>query len=112
MKPTAAHSFPDAEVVAWRLSDALLELEVSDVFFDGFSHGHAKMIFPLARPVTAMSYDHNSNQWIEETAIERLKDICEFHHKMERLYSLKGFGAESGKWLAVSVISNEAEIKW
>ena len=112
MKPTHEHSFSEAEVVAWRLSDALLELEVSDVFFEGLSRGHAKMIFPLVRPASAMSYDHCSNHWIEETTVERLKDIREFHYKMEKHYSLKGFGAESGKWLAVSVLSNEAEITW
>jgi hypothetical protein len=112
MKPTSAHSFPDAEVTAWRLSTDRLEVEVSDVFFEGNSHGPAILMFPLDKPASAMSYDHISNQWTEEKTIEPLKDICEFHHKNERHYSLKGFGSESVKWLAVGVLSVDAKITW
>ena len=111
MKPTAAHSFPGAEVVVWTLSDTLLELEVSDVLFEGKSRGHAKMTFPLVRRATAMSY-HVANGWIEETTVECLKDLREFHFKAEEHYSLKGFGVDSGKLLAVGILSNDAEIVW
>ncbi len=112
MKPTSEHSFPDATVTAWRLSDALLEVEVSDVFFDGCLRGPAKIAFPLIQPATAMSYDHSSNRWTEEKKEEALKDICEFHYKSESHYSLRGFGAESGRWLAVGVLSPHAQITW
>ena len=112
MKPTSEHSFPDAKVTAWKLSDSLLEVEVSDVFFDGSLRGPAKVAFPLIQPATVMSYDHGSNRWTEEKKGEALKDICEFHHKNESHYSLKGFGAVSGRWLAVGVLSRDARITW
>ena len=112
MKPTAAHSFPDAEVVRWSLSSDLLEVEVSDVHFDGQLRGPAKLVFPLLHLATAMSYDQNSNEWTREPSVERLKNICEFHHKMETRYSLKGFGSQSGRWIAVSVLSRDAQITW
>jgi hypothetical protein len=112
MKPTSAHSFAGAKVVGWRLSDNILELEVSDVTFDGHSHGPAKLVFPLARPATAMSYDFKSNEWLAEAKVERLKDIREFHHKSGKIYSLKGHGVESGKFLAVGILSQEAQITW
>jgi hypothetical protein len=112
MKPTSEHSFPDAKVTVWQLSDSLLELEISDVFFDGCLRGPAKIAFPLDQPASVMSYDHDSNRWTEEKKEEALKDICEFHHKKENHYSLKGFGAESGRWLAIGILSRNAQITW
>ena len=112
MKPTSEHSFPDAEVVSWLLTPERLAIEMSDVFYDGKLRGRASLVFPLMRPATAMSYDHESNKWAEAGQVEPLKDLCEFHHKIEKRYSLKGFGSVSGKWLAVSVISSDAEITW
>ena len=112
MKPSSAHSFPDAQVVDWKLSDDRLELEMSGVFFDGQSRGRAKLVFPLLRPATAMWYDHDSKQWVSAVKVEPLKDVCEFHLKKEEHYSLKGFGRESGRWLAVGILSSEAQITW
>jgi hypothetical protein len=112
MKPSSAHSFPDAEVLDWKLASDRLELGVSDVFFEGQSRGPAKLVFPLLRPASSMSYDHDSKKWVSEVKVERLKDLCEFHLKKEEHYSLKGFGRESGRWLAVGILSREAQITW
>ncbi len=111
MKPTSDHSFPDAKVTAWQLSESLLEVEVSDVFFAGSLRGPAKITFPLVQSATVMAYDHSSSRWSEGKK-EALKDICEFHFKNESHYSLKGFGAESGRWLAVGILSRDAQITW
>ena len=112
MKPTHEHSFPDAGVSSWCLTSELLEFEMTDVFYDGELRGHAKLRFPLMRPASAMSYNHDSNEWSDEEQVEPLKDVCEFHHKMGTMYSIKGFGSVSGKWLAISVTSSEAQITW
>ncbi len=112
MKPTSAHTFSDAKVVSWKLSDDLLEVEVSDVVFGGESHGPAKLAFPLIKPAAAMSFDFGSNEWIDEPKVEPLREIGEFYFKREVIYSLKGFGAESGKFLAIAVLSREASIEW
>ena len=112
MKPTSAHSFPGAEIIDWKLSDDSLELQVSDVFFEGHSRGPAKLVFPLIQPATAMSYDYRSKEWVAEPGVERLKNLREFHHKCEKIYSLKGYGAESGKFLAVAILSTESQITW
>lgn len=112
MKPTAEYSFPDAEVLDWRLTDDALDVQVSSVFFAGELHGIAKLHFVLLRPATAMSYECSNNKWTDEICVEPLRDICEFHHKMGKLYSLNGFGVNSGKWIAVSVHSDDAQINW
>ena len=112
MKPTSAHSFPNAEVVSWKLSDDLLELEVSNVVFGGQSHGHAKLVFPLIQPATAMFFDFKSQEWLAEAKVERLKDIREFHHKCEKIYSIKGYGADTGRFFGVAILSRKAEIVW
>ncbi len=112
MKPTHEHSFPDAEVLSWRLTPEQLEFEMTDVHYDGKLRGRAKLRFPLIRPASAMSYNHDSNEWSHEEQVEPLKDVCEFHHKMKTMYFIKGFGSVSGKWLAVSVTSSEAQITW
>ena len=112
MKPTAEHSFPDADVLEWRLTDSELFVRMSDVFYDGQLRGEATLRFPLLRPASAMQYDHESNVWSDCLAVEPLKDLCEFHFKMRFRYSLKGFGRDSGEWLGVSVLSEDAEITW
>jgi hypothetical protein len=112
MKPTSAHSFPNAEILGWKLSDNLFEIEMSNVIFDGQSCGKAKLVFPLVRPATAMSYDFKSKKWLAEAKVEQLKDIREFHHKCEKIYSIKGYGADTGKFFAVAILSREAEIVW
>jgi hypothetical protein len=112
MKPTSDHSFPAAEVVSWKLSAELLELEVSNVFFAGEARGPAKLVFPLVKPVSAGSFDYTLNQWVNEPDVERLKNIQEFYFKKERHYSLKGSGAESGKFLALGFLSSAAQITW
>lgn len=112
MKPTADHSFPDCEITEWCLTLETLDVGITDVFYDGQMRGPAAIHFPLSRPATAMSYNHETNKWHGETEVEPLKDICEFHHKMGKLYSLKGFGRRSGKWVAVSVVSEHADIAW
>ena len=112
MKPTADHSFPDAEVTHWVLTPETLDVKVTDVFYYGQLHGPATIHFSLIRSATAMSYDHEANKWNDEQQVEPLKDICEFHHKCGQQYSLKGFGSKSGKWLAVSVVTEDADISW
>lgn len=112
MKPTSDHSFPDAEITSWCLSNVRLEIEVSDVFYAEAVHGPAKLVFPLDRRPSAMSYNHTTNHWTEEDKIEPLREICEFHHKHDFHYSLQGFGAESGRWLTIGIISGNAEITW
>ncbi|QEG24836.1 hypothetical protein [Mariniblastus fucicola] len=112
MKPTAEHTFPDADVLEWRLTDSELLVRMSDVFYDGHLRGEAQLRFPLLRPASAMQYDHESNAWSDCAVVEPLKDLCEFHFKMRLRYSLKGFGRDSGQWVAVSVHSDNAEIVW
>ena len=112
MKPTSEHSFPDAKVDLWQLSGSILEIEISEVHFQGHSHGPARIVFPLLGPLISMSYDHETNQWTEEIEVEPLKDICEFHFKALKHYSIKGFGAKSGRWSAVSIKSENAEIQY
>ena len=108
MKPTSEHSFRDAEILSWKLSPEVLEVEVSNVFFRGESCGCAKMSFPLITPAKAMSFD--GTKWIEESEVEPLKDIREFYLKQERHYSLKGVGAKSGKLVGICILSSEAQI--
>ena len=108
MKPTSDHSFQDAEILDWKLSPQLLEVEVSNVFFRGEARGRARLSFPLITPVKAMSFD--GTRWVEESEVEPLKDIREFYFKKERHYSLKGVGAKSGMLVGLGVLSSEAQI--
>lgn len=112
MKPTSAHSFPDADIVDWKLSDNSLEAIVSQVLFDGKLYKHAKLVFPLIKPATAMYYDYGLNCWIVEKQIERLKNISALGFKLEISYSLRGIGAESGKLIALKILSRNATITW
>ncbi len=112
MKPTSDHSFRDAQVLGWKLAPESLELEVSNVYFAGEARGPARLVFPLIKPVRAVSFDRAANTWVEEPVVEALMDIRKFHFKLERHYSLEGVGAESGKLLALGVLSSEARISW
>ena len=112
MKPTSEHEFPDADVLEWRLTDSELFVSTSDVHYDGSLRGPAQLRFPLLRPASAMHYHHESNVWADCASVEPLKGLCEFHFKMGFRYSLKGFGRNSGQWLAVSVHSDSADIRW
>ncbi|MEZ6143472.1 MAG: hypothetical protein R3B84_23125 [Zavarzinella sp.] len=112
MKPTEKHGFPDADVLEWRLTDSELFVRMSDVHYDGFLRGPAQLRFPLLCPASAMYYEHESNVWADCTSVEPLKDLCEFHFKMRFMYSLKGFGRDTGRWLAVSIHSDSADISW
>jgi hypothetical protein len=112
MRLTSDHSFPGSVVLDWQLFENLLLVEMSDVYFDGQSRGKARLTFDFSVPASAMSFDPVSKSWRNEASIEPLKDICEFHFKKGKHYSLKGIGATSGKWIAVSVISSEASVTW
>ena len=110
MKLTTAHTFRKSTVLSWRLSDARLETDVSDVIFDGQSRGPARLVFPLLRPPAVMAFD--GGKWIEEPAHEPLKEISALYFKLEKHYSLHGTGAVTGRHIAVGVLSNEGEITW
>lgn len=112
MKPTSEHLFQGAEVLDWKLSAELLEVRVSNVFFAGEARGQARLVFPLIKPVRAVTFDVALNRWREEPAVEALKDIRKFHFKLERHYSMEGSGAESGKLVALGILSSEAQISW
>ena len=107
---STAHTFRNASVLSWRLSDALLEIDVSDVIFDGQSRGPAHVVLPLLKPSTAMVFDRG--KWVEETTHEPLKEISALHFKLEKHYSLHGTGATTGRHIAIGLLSNEGEITW
>lgn len=85
---------------------------VSEVFFEGASRGPARIVFPLRHPAKSMEFNHETAEWVPQESVEPLKDICEFHHKNDSHYSLQGFGAVTGRWVSIGLISSDAEITW
>ena len=112
MKLTQEHSFPDEEITSWQHEGDVLTIEVSGVHYAGQVHDQAKIVFADIQRMTCMIYHSDQGIWQELGDVEPLKDICELHLKLDKHYSLKGFGAESGQWIEIGIVSQKGNIEW
>ena len=92
-------SFPDEEVIEWRLLDSTLEIRVSGAYLGQKIPAEVIVRVSRWRYLMVREFNHEDASWsVLAPNSDHPKELCEFEPVGESL-SIRGFGNVSGRWV-------------